>query len=135
MVVAKRYLYLVAAILWGVPGISITIKGVVAYYSMPQWQLWWLLIATLCVIAAFFYMFRGVAGRYIARIETLPDRSPLYHTFPLRGWILLLFMMGLGIAVKNIPAIPLQFIASFYSGLGPMLILSSVRFVSAMICS
>lgn len=135
MLVARRYLYLTASLLWGIPGITITIKGIEAYCSMPQPQLWWLLIITLCVIAAFFYMFRGVAGRYIARIATLPDKSPLYHTFPLRGWILLLFMMGLGMAVKNIPAIPLQFTASFYSGLGPMLILSAVRFVRAKIHS
>lgn len=46
------------------------------------------------------------------------------------GIIISLFMMGLGIALKHIPGIPPTFTASFYSGLGPMLILSSVRFMS-----
>lgn len=43
-------------------------------------------------------------------------------------------MMGLGIALKHIPAIPSAFIASFYSGLGPMLVFSSLRFMAEMKC-
>ena len=38
-------------------------------------------------------------------------------------------MMGLGIILKHIPEIPSAFTASFYSGLGPMLLLSSLRFM------
>ena len=34
------------------------------------------------------------------------------------------------VALKHIPGVSTAFTASFYSGLGPMLLLSSVRFVS-----
>ncbi len=129
MFVPRTAHYLLAALIWGAPGVTITIKGITAYSSVPQSELWWLLIATATVVVAFFYIFSRVARRYIDRISTLPEKSPAYSTFPLRGWMLLLFMMGLGITIKYLPYIPVQFIASFYSALGPMLLLSSVRFV------
>jgi hypothetical protein len=55
----------------------------------------------------------------------------IWQIFPPKGWILLLFMMGLGIALKYIPGIPMAFTASFYSGLGPMLVVAAVRFMAA----
>ena len=47
----------------------------------------------------------------------------------IRESLLLVFMMGLGIALKHIPGVPSAFTASFYTGLGPMLLLSSLRFL------
>ncbi len=38
-------------------------------------------------------------------------------------------MDGAGFLLKIIPYVPLEFTASFYSGLGPMLLLSSFRFL------
>ena len=131
MVVPRRYLYLVAALIWGIPGITISAKGVSAYSNIELYKLWWLLIVTMCVALFFFLIFRRVAGRYIERISTLPDISPLYQAFPLKGWILILFMMGLGISLKFIPSIPIEFTSSFYSGLGPMLIVAAVRFLKS----
>ena len=67
--------------------------------------------------------------RYSSRISTLPDKVSPLKTFPLRGWILIIFMTSLGLVLKKIPNIPPEFTASFYSGLGPMLILAACRFV------
>lgn len=131
MVITKRELYLTAALIWGIPGFAITYKGITAYNKMPQPQLWLWLTITLGVIIFFYIIFKQVAGQYIKRIATLSNVRSLYQTFPTNGWILLLFMIMLGIILKNIPTIPLEFTASFYSGLGPMLILSSIQFVRA----
>lgn len=80
----------------------------------------------------FFLMFRRIVNRYCERIASFPDKVMIWHTFPVRGWILIVFMMGLGMTLKYIPEIPSAFTAAFYSGLGPMLFLSSVRFISNM---
>ena len=45
------------------------------------------------------------------------------------GWILIAGMACLGVSLKFIPGLPAEFIASFYSGLGPMLILAACRFI------
>lgn len=125
----RKHLYVVAAVIWGIPGIMITLKGIKAYAIQPSENLWWLLLITAFVLASFFLMFRRIVDRYSERIASLPERVMIWQTFPLRGWILLIFMMSLGIALKHIPGIPSAFTASFYTGLGPMLLLSAGRFL------
>ena len=130
----RKHLYFVAAVIWGIPGITITLKGICAYRMQPSENLWWLLVITICVLSGFFLMFRKIVNRYCRRIASLPEKVKIWQTFPTRGWVLLIFMMGLGIALRHIPAIPSAFIASFYSGLGPMLVFSSLRFMAVLKC-
>lgn len=125
----RIYLYYIAAALWGIPGVILTLKGLRAYFTMPQDKLWWLILITALVLAGFFFMFSRIVDRYSARIAALPEKTSFWQTFPLRGWILIVFMSCLGIALKFIPGVPAEFTASFYSGLGPMLIFAACRFI------
>ena len=125
----KSNLYLIAALIWGIPGIIISIKGIRAYMSMDTDNLWWLLLITAAVIAGFYLMFSRIVDRYSARIASLPLKTNIWQTFPLRGWILVICMTCLGIVLKFIPGIPASFTASFYSGLGPMLVVAALRFI------
>ena len=131
--ITRAYTYVLAAIIWGIPGVNIAVKGIRTYMLIKPDDLWWLMLITLIVAAFFFFIFRHVTRRYSERIASLPDRVMIWQIFPPKGWILLVFMMGLGITLKCIPAVPMSFTASFYSGLGPMLILAALRFVAAMI--
>lgn len=126
----KKHLYYVAGLIWGIPGIIISIKGINAYRIQPSENIWWLLLITAGVLSGFFLMFRRIVSRYCDRISSLADKVMIWHTFPLRGWFLIVFMMGLGITLKYIPGIPSAFTASFYTGLGPMLLVSAFRFIS-----
>lgn len=127
----RKHLYILAAIIWAIPGANISFKGVSAYAELPVKNIWWLLIVTLIVMSGFFFILRKVTTRYSGRIASLPEKVAPWHVFPLRGWLLLLFMSGLGIILGHIPSTSTSFIASFYSGLGPMLLLSAVRFAIA----
>lgn len=124
-----KHLYVVAAVIWGIPGIIITLKGIDAYRMQSSGNIWWLLLITAAVLTGFFLMFRRIVDRYCGRIASLPDNVKIWQTFPVSGWVLLVFMMSLGIALKHIPGIPSAFTASFYTGLGPMLLLGSGRFM------
>ena len=132
MRVGKKYLYLIAALIWGIPGILITFKGIRAYYDVPIPQIGWLMILTGFILLMFHRIFRQLVKRYSNHIIALPEKNALWQTFPIRAWIMIFFMMGLGITFKLIPTIPTQFTAFFYSGLGPMLIVSSFRFLQRM---
>lgn len=125
----KKNLYCIAALIWGIPGIIITVKGIRAYLSMAPQDLWWLLLITAAVIASFYMMFWRIVDRYSARIAAQPQKTTVWQTFPLRGWILIVCMSCLGIVLKHIPAVPAAFTASFYSGLGPMLLFAALRFL------
>lgn len=125
----KKYLYFIAAIIWGIPGVIISIKGISAYFQMCPGKLWWLLLITAGVIAGFYFMFSRIVDKYSTRIASLPAKTSFWQTFPLKGWILVVGMSCLGIALKFIPGIPMEFTASFYSGLGPMLVVAAARFI------
>ena len=131
--IRREYTYVLAAVIWGIPGVNIAVKGIRTYMLIKPDDLWWLMLITLIVAAFFFFIFRHVTRKYSERIASLPDRVMVWQIFPPKGWALLVFMMGLGITLKYIPAVPMSFTASFYSGLGPMLILAALRFVAAMI--
>ena len=125
----KKNLYCIAALIWGIPGIIITVKGIRAYLSMAPQNLWWLLLITAAVLASFYMMFSRIVDRYSARIAAQPQKTTVWQTFPFRGWILIVCMTCLGIVMKHIPAVPAAFTASFYSGLGPMLLFAALRFL------
>ncbi|MBQ7790834.1 MAG: hypothetical protein IJ377_00900 [Rikenellaceae bacterium] len=128
MKVAKKYLYLTAALIWSVPGVIISIKGLVAYGEQPASRLWWLLLVTVIVLLFFYVIFSRLVERYCRRIASLTDPVSIWQTFPLRGWIMILFMCGLGVVLGHV-SISQLFVASFYSGLGPQLVWSGVKFL------
>lgn len=125
----KRYLYFIAALIWGAPGVMIAIKGINAYRVMPTDELWWLILITIGVLIGFITMFRRIVNRYCGLIAAQPEKTSIRHTFPLKGWILVIGMSCLGMALKFMPFIPAEFTASFYSGLGPALIIAAIRFI------
>lgn len=127
MMIKRSCHYLIATIVWGVPAIIITKKGVAAYNRILP-DKWWLFAITIGVLIGFYYIFRKVVRRYFTHIDALPQKSHIWRTFPLRGWLLIIFMIGLGITLKYIEAVPIEFTASFYSGLGPMLFWSALQF-------
>lgn len=129
MRLARRWLFVVAALIWGIPGAIITSKGIGAYSEVSGEELWWHLVITAFVLLGFYFMFGRVVSRYTAHILSRPAIVSPTQTFPPKGWLLLLFMMSLGILLKYLPNIPQSFVASFYSGLGPMLLVSAVRFL------
>lgn len=127
----RNHLLVLAALIWGVPGVSVTLKGATAYRSVASADVWWLLLVTAAVCAGFYVIFRRIVARYTERILTLPPKVNPLMTFPAHGWAIILFMIGLGLFLKHLPGVPLQFTASFYSGLGPMLLLSAAKFLRA----
>ena len=132
MMIRQAYSYVLAAVIWGIPGVNIAVKGIMTYMLIKPDDLWWLMLITL-IVAAFFIIFRRVTRKYSERIASLPDKVMIWQIFPPKGWVLLIFMMVLGITLKYIPDVPISFTASFYSGLGPMLIVAAMRFLIVMI--
>ena len=125
----KRYLYLLAGLIWGIPGVMVAIKGIRAYCNVCANDLWWLGLITAAVLTSFILMFHRIVNKYCALIAAEPDKTTIWHTFPVRGWILVVCMSCLGMALKFVPFISIEFTASFYSGLGPALVIAAIQFM------
>ena len=130
----RTRLYLAASLIWGIPGARITLKGVAAYGVLPHDKVWWLAAISAIIALLFFLIFRRVTTRYCHHIASLSDAEiSLLRTFSPRGWALLCVMIALGIAINALKMVPNEFIAAFYCGLGPMLLLSSLRFFAPIL--
>lgn len=133
--VAKRHLLLANAIVWGAPGVKILVTGIQSYLAIwPSNRIIVLAMGTVLVLTGFVWMFDRIVRRYSDRIMDFPQKKKSILAFlPVKGWILVIFMMCLGISLKHIPGVPTEFFASFYCGLGPALIAAAAQFLSKWI--
>ena len=109
---------------------KILVTGIQSYIAIwPSKSTPWLALGTVAVLAGFLWMFSRIVRRYSDRILAFPEEKKSILAFlPVRGWILIIFMMCLGISLKFIPGIPTEFFASFYPGLGTALIVAGATF-------
>jgi hypothetical protein len=109
-------------------GTKIALIGVNSYGQVDA--VWWYFVLSVVVFAAFYKMFTGIVRKYSERIESMPaPRTSIFKTFSIKGYIIIAFIITLGITLKRIPQVPQTFIAWFYCGLGPGLFSAGVRFV------
>lgn len=130
--VNKKHLLLMQVLCWLGPGVKILTTGIQSLLQVkmthPE-RVWWLLLIAVVVAALFSLMFNGFIKRYTARILNFPEqKKSLFAFFDLRGYLLIFFMMGLGISLKFIPGIPKEFFAAFYPGLGVALSVAGLRY-------
>ncbi len=126
----KEHLLAVNGLMWAAIGTKISITGISRYISTPPGKLLWMIPLSILVFTGFYMMFTGIVRKYSERIKALPGpREPVYKTFSVKGYLIIAFMISLGIALKYIPGIPDPFFAWFYMGLGPGLLSAGIRFL------
>ena len=130
--VNREHLLLMQVLCWLGPGVKIFTTGVKAMAEVSSHhsgRVWWLVLIAVAVAVAFSLMFNNFVKRYTRRILDFPERKKsLFAFFDLHGYILILFMMGLGISLKFIPGMPVEFFAGFYPGLGAALSIAGLRY-------
>jgi hypothetical protein len=129
--IKTKHLLAVNGLLWTAIGTKITITGVSHYLLVDRPQnLLWMIPLSFLVFAAFYRMFTGVVRKYSARIMSMTEeKTSIFRTFSLKGYLIIAFMISLGIGLKHIPGIPSNFFAWFYCGLGPGLLSAGIRFL------
>lgn len=68
--VLKKHLLLVNAVIWGLPGAMILLKGVKAYVAL-QPVAWWMYLVSLVVFVLFALMFSKIVRKYSDKIAGL----------------------------------------------------------------
>lgn len=127
--IPTRYLLLVNGLLWMAIGVKILLTGV-DYYGRLESIPWWYFLLSAVVFAGFWFMFTGVVRKYAARIMSMTEpKTSIFKTFSIKGYIIIAFMITLGIFLKRIPQVPDSFIAWCYCGLGPGLLSAGIRFI------
>ena len=127
--IPTRHLILVNGLLWSAIGIKILLTGISYYRRLPETH-WWYYLLSVLVFVGFYMMFTGIVRKYAERIEAMTEpKTSIFMTFSVKGYIIIAFMITLGITLKRIPQVPDSFIAWFYCGLGPGLLSAGIRFI------
>ena len=129
--IRTKHLLAVNGLMWTAIGTKIAITGVSHYLQLTRPQnLFWMIPLSVLVFAGFYMMFTGVVRKYSERIYAMPDeKTGIWKTFSLKGYLIIAFMISLGIGLKHIPGISSNFFAWFYCGLGPGLLSAGIRFL------
>ncbi len=124
----QRWLFLTAGLLWGIAGIILW-RRAVEWLTAEDTGLALLLLAIGLLSGALIarFKFRRLVLKNIERIYALPERGNLFAFQTGRSYALIVFMMGLGIALRH-SAFPKPYLAVLYVGIGTGLLLASLSY-------
>ena len=127
MKVKKRTLLLIACLVWSAAGANILRIGIISY--LPFVSLFHLLLSAAVFLLFDRMIFRRLVEKHTLRILSYPEERQMFlRFFDRKSFAIMAGMMSGGILLRHIPAVPTQFIAVFYSGLGAALLLAGVLF-------
>jgi hypothetical protein len=126
----KTVLIALGAALWGFASYRILKMGFIFIERHALHHLVNYLIGIAGFIPFFLGVFRKVSLRYITRIKNLPQRRPcMFAFFDLRGYILMTFMITMGIMISHWKIIPELYKGTFFISLGLSLLASSIFYI------
>lgn len=127
----KHVLIALGAALWGFAAYRILKMGFIFIERHALHHFVNYLIGIAGFVPFFLLVFRKVSLRYITRIKKLPQRRPcLFAFFDLRGYILMSFMITMGIMISHWRVIPELYKGTFFISLGLSLLASSVFYIN-----
>lgn len=128
LLVHKNTLILIAGIVWAIAGFNIVRIGLVAYEGN---FIWWRGLLSVAVFAVFqLFIFGKMVQKHTDRILNYEEeRQNFFRFFDTRSYLIMAFMMTLGIGLRVSGVVPNTFIAFFYTGLGASLLTAGVLFI------
>ena len=128
LTVHKKTLILIAGIVWAIAGFTIVRIGLVAYQGNFSWWRGLLSVAVFTVFQVF--IFGKMVKKHTERILQYEDeRQNFFSFFDTKSYLIMAFMMTLGIGLRVSGVVPNTFIAFFYTGLGASLLTAGVLFL------
>ncbi|MBE6639293.1 MAG: hypothetical protein E7616_07575 [Ruminococcaceae bacterium] len=129
----KEKLLLIAGTVWGLAGVNILRIGIVSliksFGEKNHAVFALMLLIAAMILTGFLIMFRMVVKRNTKRILSYPEKKSVFAFLDAKGYLLMLFMMGLGIVLRSFDLLPNAFFAVFYTGLGTALTLAGGMFI------
>lgn len=132
LTVPNIVLIAMGASLWGFAAYRILSLGRIVIEHHHPWHHPWVnyLIGVAGFVPFFWFVFRKVSKRYVNRILALPrEHSHLFAFLDKRGYLMMTFMITLGISIKHVSAIPELCKGIFFISLGLSLMASAFVFV------
>jgi hypothetical protein len=132
--IPKRYLLLVAAVVWTFAGGMLFTKGLSYLLAHPEMLLIRLIAGALVGVAFFWLLFMKISLKHINRIKSIDVVRPcIFSFFDFKGYLMMGGMISMGIALRHFDFINKTYLFNFYVAMGIPLLLSAVRFLWAWV--
>jgi hypothetical protein len=127
--VSKRYLLLVAALVWTFAGGMLLFRGFTINHPLTEhWKIE-LLGCTIAGLLFFWLLFNRISANHVLRIKSLPVEHPVIFTFfNLKSYLMMFAMISLGIMLRKTGVISHEYLSILYVTMGIPLLMSSFRF-------
>lgn len=126
--VNNRQLLLLAGMVWIVAGANILRIGILTWLADSQSWLFKAGEAAIVFLIFFNLIFKKLYNKHTKRICRKANNNHLLSFFDLKGWIIMFFMITLGVTVRKFQLLPNSFISVFYTGLSIALIITGILF-------
>lgn len=130
----RKILLSIAGIIWSFAGwrvLSIGYKDLILNTHNP----WVYFMVSAVVFYAFFkYIFGNMVKKHTKRIMSSPlSKNCIFSFFDLKGYIIMIIMIGGGVTLRNAQVINPVYLGTFYLGLGTALALAGIKFLQLVL--
>jgi len=132
--VTKEALLLIAGTVWVIAGVNILRIGILTW--LVDSQNWLLKIgeATVIFLLFFYLVFKKLYYKHAKRISEKEGKNSPLAFFDAKGWMIMAFMITLGVVIRRFQLLPDSFISVFYTGLSSALIITGLLFLRKYFC-
>lgn len=120
--VTKNTLLITAGIVWLLAGINILRIGISCWINDSHYWFFKVCEATIVFLLFFGLIFHKLYKKHTHRISQKKAKNCPFSFFDVKGWIIMAFMITIGILTRTLHLLPEAFIAVFYTGLSVALI-------------
>ncbi len=126
--VKKRYLLLIASLVWLFAGLKVLSLGLEAYKT--NFTALNVLLSLAVFIVFWLMVFNKLVNKHTVRIKAYTEeRRYFWNFFDLKSFIIMAIMMTGGILIRKYSLLGVNFIAFFYTGIGAALSLAGLKFM------
>ena len=128
--VNRQILLIIAGTVWIIAGGNILRIGIVTWMNNSHDWMFKIGEATIVFLLFFVLIFKRLYYKHTRRIEQKKEtRNCHFSFFDVKSWIIMIFMISLGITIRSFHLLPESFISVFYTGLSIALILTGILFI------
>ena len=128
--VNRQILLIIAGTVWIIAGGNILRIGIVTWMNNSHDWMFKIGEATIVFLLFFVLIFKRLYYKHTRRIEQKKEtRNCPFSFFDVESWIIMIFMISLGITIRSFHLLPESFISVFYTGSSIALILTGILFI------
>ena len=127
--VSPNTLLITAGTIWSLAGVNILRIGLTCWIDDGHYWLFKVCEASLVFLLFSGIIFHRLYKKHTLRISQKKGKHCPFSFFDVKGWIVMIGMIAMGIVIRTCHLLPDSFIAVFYTGLSLALLGTGLRFI------